>query len=82
MKYEEFLIEIGKRLTKYRERSGLTINSLKNYSGVDPKTIQRLESGFVCPINLLTLLKILDVYGISMSEFFKGLDCPDISAFQ
>ena len=66
------LAEIGKRIKDLRVKSGYS--SYEKFAldhGIEGKQYWRLESGK--DFKITTLLRIVEIYQISLEEFFKGL---------
>ncbi len=65
--------EIGCRLQRLRERSGLSQRALARQAGVANATISQIESGKLNP-TVSMLKKVLDGVPIRLSEFFADGD--------
>lgn len=66
----EFIVAVGRRLRKLREERGLSREKVLNRKNV---SLYAIEEGSVnIPISILATL--CEVYGITLSEFFKGLE--------
>ena len=64
--------EIRKFIRNYRLNDGITQQEFSEIAEVHIRTIQNLESGK--NITLLTLLSCIDAMGMTLSEFFEGLE--------
>jgi transcriptional regulator with XRE-family HTH domain len=65
--------EVGQRLRRLRERSGLSQRALARQSGVANATISQIESGKLNP-TVSMLKKVLDGVPVKLSEFFADSD--------
>jgi transcriptional regulator with XRE-family HTH domain len=70
-------MDIGSRLTKFREAKGLSKNKLAKSAGVTQGFISQVESGNRLP-TLEVLNRICSALGISLSEFFADDQEPEI----
>ncbi|AVX31764.1 helix-turn-helix domain-containing protein [Carboxydocella sp. JDF658] len=70
---------IGQRLKTARELSGLTQSQVANYLGIRRENISYYENG-TRPIDTITLSKLADLYGYSLSYFLKSEKEEDISS--
>ena len=61
---------IAVKLREERERSGLQAKAVAERAGLDQSVLSRYETGRQEP-SIRALEKILDVYGITLSEFFS-----------
>ncbi len=69
--------DVGERLRRLRERSGLSQRALARNSGVANATISQIESGKLNP-TVSMLKKVLDGIPLRLSEFFSDEpDTPD-----
>lgn len=64
-------IEIGRRITFYREKKKMKKNQLANLAGISPTYINDLENGKKCP-TVEFLGYICDALGITLSVFFSN----------
>ncbi len=67
---------LGKRLRQIREERGLSQEKLAREIGVVFQQIQKYEAG-VNRISCSRLIKILEVFDISVIDFFAGLEIAD-----
>ena len=65
--------DVGERLRRLREQSGLSQRALARESGVANATISQIESGKLNP-TVSMLKKVLDGVPIKLSEFFADPD--------
>lgn len=63
----EKLLQLGNHIKQMRKKKKLTLEALCYKNGLEPSTISRIEKGLVEP-KYLTLLKLADVYQITLSE--------------
>ncbi len=61
-------MEFGVRLKAYREAAGLSQNALARKSGLNPASINRLESGERSPSNRSLVEGICDALGLAPTE--------------
>jgi DNA-binding XRE family transcriptional regulator len=64
--------EIRMFIKNYRVNDGLTQRDFGNMAEIHTNTLQNLESGK--NITLLTLFGCIDAMGMTISEFFEGLE--------
>ena len=62
-------MEVGKRITFYRQQQGLTTNKLANLSGLSQSYLRDIELGKKNP-TVESLSYICDALNISLSDFF------------
>ncbi|WP_273000662.1 helix-turn-helix domain-containing protein [Hydrogenibacillus schlegelii] len=68
--------EIGRRIAAARETSGLSIEAVAEYLGVDAADVSGIEAG-TRRIDLDTLDRLADLFGLSPEYFLSGRDDPD-----
>ena len=61
-------MEFGAKLKAYRGRAGMSQNALARASGLNPASINRLESGERSPSNRTVVEQICDALGLSPTE--------------
>lgn len=69
--HQKRLEKIGMMLREMRFSEGLNQNEFIDH-GLSRRQIQRGENG--SNISLVTLYKLLDVYGYRLDEFFEGME--------
>ncbi len=70
---KELLVKIGKKLQKLRAERGNTYVKTAKEMGVPRNTLNRMELGRI-NFQLLTLVRVLNYYHLSISQFFDELD--------
>ena len=70
---KKLLVQIGKKLQKLRADRGKTYVETAKEMGVPRKTMNRMELGQI-NFQLLTLVRVLNYYHLSISQFFDKLD--------
>ncbi len=65
------LIDLGSRLKKLRNRSGLSQTELSKQIGVTPSTISQIESNLIYP-SLPALLKLAEVLSVDVNSLLQG----------
>lgn len=73
--------ELGVRLTRYRQRLGLSMTQLANQSGVDYMQISRYEKGQTLP-SLDTAVRLSIVLKVSLDELVTGTQPPEPPMFK
>ena len=68
---EKFFRALGRRIRKLRERKGYSQEDMISF-GFSARHWQQIEAGR--PITVRTLLRICDVFKVSMSRLVRGLD--------
>lgn len=63
--------ELGRRLTRLRRQVGFTLDQIAGYLGQSQQTVRDMESG-QCPLDLLTLHRLGDLYGIAVSDLLDS----------
>lgn len=70
------LLQIGERLTQLRKEKGYTSHEAFAWDNDIPRVqYWRLENGRA-NFTLKTLLRILDIHGLTMSQFFAQIEFP------
>jgi len=64
-------MDVGKRITDYRQARGWTVNRLANLAGVSQSYLRELELGNKQP-TVEYLGYICDALGVSLAEFFAA----------
>ena len=70
---KKLLVRIGKKLQKLRADRGKTYVETAEEMGVPRNTLNRMELGQI-NFQLLTLVRVLNYYHLSISQFFDKLD--------
>ncbi len=70
MKESEYLLLIGKNITKFRKEKGFTIKELGYRCDIEKSNLIPIEKGRI-NTTALTLLKIADALGVEVKEFFE-----------
>ena len=72
-------LDIGSRIFRLRKQFGFSQRELARQAGVTNGSISMIEQNRVSP-SVASLKKILQVFGMSLSEFFAGefLDTPKV----
>lgn len=71
-------INIGERITYFRNARGYTVNYLANQSGISQSYLRELEMGTYKNPSVDILSNLCDILGISLSEFFSTEQLPEI----
>ncbi len=69
---EDLMKKIGKRIRYHRKKVEKNYEVFAQKYGINKVTIQRMETGQNFTIN--SLLQVLGILGISLEDFFTGLD--------
>ena len=69
MRQESPVYQVGKRITEFRERKGITVNKLANLSGFSQSHIRDIELGNKTP-SVETLYQICTALDITLKDFF------------
>jgi len=72
--YKKELNLISQRIKELRLNAGYT--SYETFSiekGITPRQYWRMESSTAHDFRMTSLLKILDIHGITLEEFFEGI---------
>lgn len=72
IEHQELMIEIGKRLRELRKIKGMTYIEFAEQIGISRNGYNNLELG-ISNFQFITLVTVLNYYGISVSDFFKDL---------
>lgn len=67
---------IGRRLARAREAAGLSQIQVAEYLSVNRESVSYVENGHR-PIDLPTLHRLTDLYGVSLSWFLDEDESPD-----
>ena len=70
---KKLLVQIGKKLQKLRADRGKTYVETAKEMGVPRNTLNRMELGQI-NFQILTLVRVLNYYHLSISQFFDKLD--------
>lgn len=71
-------INIGERITYFRNARGYTVNYLANQSGISQSYLRELEMGTYKNPSVDILSNLCDILGISLSEFFSTEQLQEI----
>ena len=77
-------MDVGKRITWFREKKGITVNKLANEAGISQSYLREMELGKKKPtVEILSL--VCDALGISLKDFFNDgsvspLETDELSA--
>ena len=74
--FNEICLELGKRLTVFRKRMGISQEELAFRAEIDRTYISQMERG-VCNPSLLVLSKVAMVLEISLFSLFEELEVVD-----
>ena len=69
----------GERLKKLRKRDNYTTRQLANYLKTTEESITSWENGISEP-DIKSLYVLCTLYGVSMDEFFSGVDAAKLVA--
>lgn len=69
-KEEKYILKLGKRVTKLREESGLSIQELAERANLTRMSIYQVESGMRVS-SILVLRRVAKAMGIKLSELVK-----------
>lgn len=70
--HQEFLTNIGLGLQAIRKEKNISISHLKDALKISRNKYAQMEEGKLY-FNLLSILQVLDYYGVNASDFFKKL---------
>lgn len=62
-------MDVGKRVTWFREKKGITVNRLANDAGISQSFVRDIELGNKKP-TVETVSLLCDALGITLKEFF------------
>ncbi len=62
-------MDVGKRLTWFREKKGITVNRLANEAGISQSYVRDIELGNKKP-TVETVSLLCDALGITLKDFF------------
>lgn len=65
-------MKLGDNISRQRKKHGLSCYKLAKMTGLSISTIVRLESGEMSNPNLSTILKLSEVFGISIETLVFG----------
>jgi len=65
--------KIGKNIAKYRQRAGLTQETVAEMLHIGNEAISRIERGVIIP-NAIRLLEFAQIFDCHVSNFFDGQD--------
>ena len=74
--FNEICLQLGKRLTVFRRRMGISQEELAFRAEIDRTYISQMERG-VCNPSLLVLSKVAMVLEISLFSLFEELEVVD-----
>lgn len=66
---DDFLVELGKKITENRTKNGQTLDDIEFSTGIDSSDVNKYEKGKI-NITIKTLIKIADALGVSPKELF------------
>ncbi|MBA1264500.1 helix-turn-helix domain-containing protein [Stutzerimonas stutzeri] len=66
---QELAATVGRIIARHRTALGITQDQLSLALDVDPITVSRFERGVTLP-SLLTIQRLCEVFGVSLSQFF------------
>jgi DNA-binding XRE family transcriptional regulator len=69
--FNEVCVQLGRRLTAFRKRMGISQEELAFRAEIDRTYISQMERG-VCNPSLLVLCKVANVLEINVIDFFQG----------
>ena len=72
-----FTITIAQRIRQLRKLKGLTLEQLARRTETEPSTLSRYESEGIRNPSVTVLQKICDAVGITLPEFFDGMESSD-----
>ena len=72
-----FTITIAQRIRQLRKLKGLTLEQLARRTETEPSTLSRYESEGIRNPSVTVLQKICDAVGITLPEFFEGMESVD-----
>jgi DNA-binding XRE family transcriptional regulator len=75
MQREQFLLALAKRIKDLRKRQGFSQEAFADHAGLHRVGFGSIEQCRRAP-SILTVLKIAQGFGISLSELLKGVDRP------
>ena len=65
---------VGRRIKQIMQERGVSIYYLSRKSGLSPKCIQDLAKGKNKDANMMSILKLLKAFALTLSEFFNAND--------
>ena len=69
----EYLVLVGKNITKIRKKRGLTTQELGYQCDIEKSNLIPIEKGRV-NVTIHTLYKIAKALNVNINEFFKGVE--------
>jgi len=77
-------MDVGKRITLFREKKGITVNRLANEAGISQSYLREVELGKKKP-TVETLSFVCEALGITLKDFFDDgsisrLETDELSA--
>ncbi len=75
MQREQFLSALAKRIKELRKKQGFSQEAFADHAGLHRVGFGSIEQCRRAP-SILTVLKIAQGFGISLSELLKGVDRP------
>ena len=72
-----FTMTIAQRIRQLRKLKGLTLEQLARRTETEPSTLSRYESEGIRNPSVTVLQKICDAVGITLPEFFGGMESVD-----
>ena len=72
-----FNITHAQRIRQLRKLKGLTLEQLARRTETEPSTLSRYESEGIRNPSVTVLQKICDAVGITLPEFFEGMESVD-----
>jgi transcriptional regulator with XRE-family HTH domain len=70
---KEYLILVGKNITKIRKKRGLTTKELGYQCDIEKSNLIPIEKGRT-NVTVHTLFKIAQALNVPLEEFFKGIE--------
>ena len=69
MRKETPVFPVGKRISLFREKKGITVNRLANLAGLSQSHLRDIELGNKTP-SVETLYQVCEALGITLKDFF------------
>lgn len=66
---DDFLVELGKKITEHRTKNGQTLDDIEFSTGIDSSDVNKYEKGKI-NITIKTLIKIAGSLGVNPKELF------------
>lgn len=71
--------KIGAKIVYYRRLRGLKQEQLAEAVGITPQYLSRIENGgYSKSISLMTLMRIADKLGVTMSDLMNGVESDNL----